>query len=611
MKKLIVLIQVSVIAFAAKSQSWTITGNGNTNPAIHFLGTTNNQPLKFRINNQYAGEIDSVKSKTFFGYGAGKNTDSNGIRNVGIGFKALQFNTGGTENTAIGHQALLSNTTGYSNTASGSQSLLSNITGIYNTATGTYALFYNTTGSANTASGSQALYSNMTGYHNTANGYVALQNNTSGIYNTATGSNALNANTTGYYNTATGVSALQFNTTGHDNIATGLNCLYYNTTGNYNTATGTYALFANTTGSFNTANGHQALYYNSFGNYNAATGYQALLSNTTGLGNTANGYQALYYNSSGQYNAANGPYALYSNTTGSFNTANGYYALYSNTTGSRNTACGYGANVSSGSLTYATAIGGSAIVDASYKVRIGSVSVGSIGGQVGWSTFSDGRYKQQIKEDVPGIAFITKLKPVTYTVDIKNLNSNYYKIKKEDDIAAPDAGRQTGFIAQDVEKAAKELGFTFSGIDKPQTENGLYGLRYAEFVVPLVKAVQEQQQIIDELKKQNADLLLRIAAIEKRSGLTNLSPDNSNRLQTWPNPGVDNITLQIISDSKSEAMIKISDSKGVLVNQRRLSLSAGNNQVSIDISKLASGIYHLSAEWENVRAKQSIQLIKQ
>jgi len=34
----------------------------------------------------------------------------------------------------------------------------------------------------------------------------------------------------------------------------------------------------------------------------------------------------------------------------------------------------------------------------------------------------------------------------------------------------------------------------------------MYGLRYAEFVVPLVKAVQEQQQMIEELKKQNEEL---------------------------------------------------------------------------------------------------------
>jgi len=35
-------------------------------------------------------------------------------------------------------------------------------------------------------------------------------------------------------------------------------------------------------------------------------------------------------------------------------------------------------------------------------------------------------------------------------------------------------------------------------VDAPKNENDYYGLRYAEFVVPLVKAVQEQQNTIDK-----------------------------------------------------------------------------------------------------------------
>ena len=79
----------------------------------------------------------------------------------------------------------------------------------------------------------------------------------------------------------------------------------------------------------------------------------------------------------------------------------------------------------------------------------------------------------------------------------------------------------TGFIAQEVEAAAKNIGYDFSGVDAPKNEKDMYGLRYAEIVVPLVKAVQElnqknetlevyvstQQQAIDILKKQNEQLL--------------------------------------------------------------------------------------------------------
>ena len=64
----------------------------------------------------------------------------------------------------------------------------------------------------------------------------------------------------------------------------------------------------------------------------------------------------------------------------------------------------------------------------------------------------------------------------------------------------------TGFIAQDVEEAAKQVSFDFSGVDVPKSNNEYYSLRYSEFVVPLVKAVQEQQVIIEDQQKQIDEL---------------------------------------------------------------------------------------------------------
>lgn len=60
----------------------------------------------------------------------------------------------------------------------------------------------------------------------------------------------------------------------------------------------------------------------------------------------------------------------------------------------------------------------------------------------------------------------------------------------------------SSFIAQEVEEAAREAGFDFSGIDAPQNEQDLYGLRYATFTVPLVKAVQELSKQNEEMKKE-------------------------------------------------------------------------------------------------------------
>ena len=78
---------------------------------------------------------------------------------------------------------------------------------------------------------------------------------------------------------------------------------------------------------------------------------------------------------------------------------------------------------------------------------------------------------------------------------------------------------RTGFIAQEVEAVAQKVGFNFDGVSTPQNETDLYGIRYAEFVVPLVKAMQEQQAIIEQQKndyQQQIQLLLkRIEALEK------------------------------------------------------------------------------------------------
>ena len=51
--------------------------------------------------------------------------------------------------------------------------------------------------------------------------------------------------------------------------------------------------------------------------------------------------------------------------------------------------------------------------------------------------------------------------------------------------------RYTGFIAQDVEAAARRSDFEFSGVQAPANDRSPYNLSYGEFAAPLVKSVQE------------------------------------------------------------------------------------------------------------------------
>ncbi|MDB5202972.1 MAG: hypothetical protein JWQ27_2381 [Ferruginibacter sp.] len=271
-------------------------------------------------------------------------------------------------------------------------------------------------------------------------------------------------------------------------------------TGVANTAIGGSSLGNNTSGQFNVSFGINTMANNLSGSYNAAIGERVLQFNT-GSYNTGLGAEALRNNSNGTNNVAVGSFALYNNTQGFFNTAVGYNSLLNTAVGTTLTCLGYNADVNGEFYSNSTAIGASARVDASNKVRVGSTTVSSIGGQVGWSTFSDGRYKQQVKEDVPGLAFIRMLRPVTYTVDLAGLDQ-YFKTSLHQQ---PSIKRESGFIAQEVEAAAQKNGFSFSGVDTPKNPDGLYALRYADFVVPLVKALQEQQAIIEaQQTKMNA-----------------------------------------------------------------------------------------------------------
>jgi hypothetical protein len=182
---------------------WRLTGNAGTVDGTNFLGTTDNKPLNFRVNNQKSGRIGLVgDGSTFLGYQAGNNDSNN--ENTFIGCQAGFTNTGGSRNTANGYQSLYNNETGDDNTANGYRSLYSNTEGSRNTANGYRSLYSNTEGSRNTANGYEALYSNTTGSRNTANGYQALFYNTTGSHNTANGYQALHYNKTGDHNTALG-----------------------------------------------------------------------------------------------------------------------------------------------------------------------------------------------------------------------------------------------------------------------------------------------------------------------------------------------------------------------------------------------------------------------
>ena len=94
--------------------------NGNANGTTKFIGTTDNQPLRFRINSIWAGQIDNIRRNVSLGLNSGSTA---GIANISIGNASLKTVNIGLYNIAIGDSALPSNFIGSKNIGIGSNSL--------------------------------------------------------------------------------------------------------------------------------------------------------------------------------------------------------------------------------------------------------------------------------------------------------------------------------------------------------------------------------------------------------------------------------------------------------------------------------------------------------
>lgn len=350
-----------------QNNAWAITGNSGTNSGNNFLGTTDDHPLVFKVNNTLAGYIDSSASankNTFFGLGAGA-TAAGGF-NTFIGAAAGGGVTNGTANVYLGGSAGNGNNNGFHNLFAGYTAGASAAGAAEGTFLG-YAAGLNTTGNYNTFVGSQAGQGNTLGAGSVLIGYQAGYNLTAGGNSIIIGYQAGYNNTTGQ-NQFIGYQAGNKNTTGNTNLFEGHQAGYNNATGFGNQFIGYQAGYTNTTGAANIFMGHQAGY-----------------SNTSGINNTFIGYLAGTNNTTGGTNHFQGLKAGYNNTTGTDNFFVGYNAGMTNTTGGGNSAIGNGADVGSNNLSNAAAIGHYAKVYSSNSLVLGdsSASLGTYAVNVG------------------------------------------------------------------------------------------------------------------------------------------------------------------------------------------------------------------------------------
>ncbi|MGJ8683743.1 MAG: tail fiber domain-containing protein [Nonlabens sp.] len=286
------------------------------------------------------------------------------------------------------------------------------------------------------------------------------------------------------------------------NTFVGRNAGKSNTIGRRSTVLGAYAHRRNLTGANNNAIGARALEKLRSSDHNVAIGYQSM-ENTDGDRNVSIGNYSLRNNLTGRRNTAVGISSLLANESGEENVAVGFDSMKSLVNSDISTAAGSNAYLT-GDYENSTAIGYNTQVNADNVIHLGNTSVTQISGQVNYAAFSDGRIKKNIKEDVVGTDFIKNLRPVTYNLDIHKQNELMNVPKTPDYPSKYDIEniKFSGFIAQEIEAAAIESNYDFSGLLQPEKDEVLYKVTYSQFIIPLVQTLKEQQKRLLKAKEE-------------------------------------------------------------------------------------------------------------
>jgi len=394
----------------------------------------------------------------YLGEDTGVSDDLTGNNNIGIGNSVLNETTDGKRNVALGYHAMEENQIGDENIAIG----------------------YNT------------LKSNVSGYFNVSIGSRSLHDNLSGYKNVGIGAGTLAENLTGVSNVAIGPSAMQSRNSGHRNVGLGGNTLFENIDGTGNVALGTDAGYFNETGDYNLFLGHKAGQDN-LGSNNVFIGYQSgfssefdNVSNTLIIDNTTEDTPLIY----GEFD----------NEIIAFDAKVGIGTQNPNVPLQVVTGVDADLSLGSGMVVLGEELGSNLVLDKNeIQARNGGLASSLYLQQNGGNVYvgdaiiqsSDRRLKKDIQDISYGLQDILKLRPTEY---------NWKHIEKDE--------KSLGLIAQEVQAVINNV-VTYN------EEQDKYGVSYTELIPVLIKAIQEQQEVIEQQEKTIDNFEARLEILEK------------------------------------------------------------------------------------------------
>lgn len=134
---------------------------------------------------------------------------------------------------------------------------------------------------------------------------------------------------------------------------------------------------------------------------------------------------------------------------------------------------------------------------------------------------SDAREKHDIADSILGLSFIKSLRPVSYRWSVgqnmveKEKDVNGCDILNADGsartkiLARPGVRTHWGLIAQEVKAAVDAAGVDFGGwiLSEKNDPDSQQGLRYDQFIAPLIQAVKELSNKVEALEAQIAGMV--------------------------------------------------------------------------------------------------------
>ncbi len=89
------------------------------------------------------------------------------------------------------------------------------------------------------------------------------------------------------------------------------------------------------------------------------------------------------------------------------------------------------------------------------------------------------------------------------------------------------------------------------------------------------------------------------------SQIVALSPGNKNIVLFYPNPVQDKASLMITSNKPEQVQYRIIDNAGRIITEQKRNVVTGSNSLSVDVSRLANGMYWLEITSETINERRS------